>query len=74
MTQLSYIEMSDIAAGSWKEALGIGCAVVVAGEGVYWVGAAIHWWNPVGWVSAGLAVTSAACGIWGTYEAVNYLA
>lgn len=72
MTQLSYLEMSFDAGGRVKDALAVGCGVIVAGEGVYWIGAASQWWNPVGWVSTGLAVASAACGIWGAYEVYNY--
>jgi hypothetical protein len=64
MTQLSTFEMVNTAAGSAQEVISDVCAVVVAGEGIYWIGIAASWWNPVGWLSGVLAGVSGACGLY----------
>lgn len=71
MRQLSTIEMLNYNAGSRaKEIAQDACAVVIAGEGIYYIGGAIGWWNPVGWVCDALAVVSAACGLWTIGDAI----
>lgn len=61
MNTLSVNEMSSVLGGTLNDVATVACAVVGVGSGVYYGGILAHWWNPVGWICAGLAVADLAC-------------
>ncbi len=61
MKQISYKEMQKIQGGDFVEGV---CAGIAVGSGVYVIGIATNWWNPVGWVSIVGAAADVACGIY----------
>lgn len=53
--------MQKIQGGDFVEGV---CAGIAVGSGVYVIGIATNWWNPVGWVSIVGAAADVACGIY----------
>ncbi len=62
MKELSFERMEEIEGG--LTLIGKTCAVLALGSVVYGVGAALNWWNPIGWVSAAALSADLVCGIY----------
>ena len=43
------------------------CGAIALGSGVYAVGLATSWWNPVGWISAAAIAADLACGTYAIF-------
>lgn len=61
MKELSFEKMDVLNGGG---VISNTCRYLALGSGMYALGLAFHWWNPVGWVSAGFIVGNLACGIY----------
>ncbi|MGY6559779.1 MAG: hypothetical protein ACXIT9_10930 [Nitritalea sp.] len=61
MKELNFDELSIVNGGGFITGA---CAGIALGSAAYFIGASTNFWNPVGWVSAGLVAVDVACAIY----------